>query len=137
MCYKIDTGYPSKMKGKSAPTLLYSILSLLVFLPYFLCLASSILSLHAFLLYFLCLPFFYISTCFPSIFSPLAFFSYYISHFYTLGGCIGKVVASYAEAEAAPIYARGVQGVLPMRVGDATSQLDLPSLTALSVVGCG
>ena len=25
------------------------------------------------------------------------------------------------------------QGVLPMRVGDATSQLDLPSLTPLSV----
>ena len=34
-------------------------------------------------------------------------------------------------------YARGVQGVLPMRVGGATSQLDLPSLTPLSVAGCG
>ena len=31
----------------------------------------------------------------------------------------------------------GAQGVLPMRVGGATSQLDLPSLTPLSVAGCG
>ena len=34
-------------------------------------------------------------------------------------------------------YARGAKGVLPMRVGGATSQLDLPSLTPLSVAGCG
>ena len=34
-------------------------------------------------------------------------------------------------------YTRGAQGVLPMRVGDATNQLDLPSLTPLSVVGYG
>ena len=34
-------------------------------------------------------------------------------------------------------YARGAQGVLPMRVGGAASQLDLPSLTPLSVTGCG
>ena len=34
-------------------------------------------------------------------------------------------------------YARGAQGVLPMRVGGATSELDLPSLTPLSVAGCG
>ena len=34
-------------------------------------------------------------------------------------------------------YARGAQGVLPMRVGGATSQLDLSSLTTLSVAGCG
>ena len=34
-------------------------------------------------------------------------------------------------------YARGAQGALTMRVGGATSQLDLPSLTALSVTGCG
>ena len=34
-------------------------------------------------------------------------------------------------------FARGAQGVLPMRVGGATSQLDLPSLTPLSVAGCG
>ena len=35
------------------------------------------------------------------------------------------------------LYARGAHGVLPMRVGGATSQLDLPSLTPLSVTGCG
>ena len=35
------------------------------------------------------------------------------------------------------IYARGAQGVLPMRVGGATSQLDLQSLTPLSVDCCG
>ena len=34
-------------------------------------------------------------------------------------------------------HARGAQGLLPMRVGGATSQLDLPSLTTLSVAGCG
>ena len=34
-------------------------------------------------------------------------------------------------------YARGSQGVLPMRVGGATSQLYLPSLTPLYVAGCG
>ena len=33
-------------------------------------------------------------------------------------------------------YARGAQGVLPMRVGGATRKLDLPSLTTLSVAGC-
>ena len=35
-------------------------------------------------------------------------------------------------------YARGAQGVLPMRVGGATSQLDLFSLTPLGVhkLGC-
>ena len=34
-------------------------------------------------------------------------------------------------------YARGAQGVLPMRAGEATSQLDLSSLMSLSVAGCG
>ena len=34
-------------------------------------------------------------------------------------------------------YKSGAQGVLPMRVGGATSQLDLPSLTPLSVADCG
>ena len=34
-------------------------------------------------------------------------------------------------------YARSAQVVLPMRVGGATSQLDLPSLTSLSLAGCG
>ena len=65
-------------------------------------------------------------------------------HFYTLSGRIGKVVASHdAVARSIPLkctdlyYARGAQGVLPMRVGGATSQLDLPSLTPLSVAGCG
>ena len=61
-----------------------------------------------------------------------------------LSGRIGKVVASHAAvARSIPLrctdlyYARGAQGVLPMRVGCATSQLDLPSLTPLSVAGCG
>ena len=63
---------------------------------------------------------------------------------YTLSGRIGKVVASHAAvarsnpAECTDLYyARGAQGVLPMRVGGATSQLDVPSLTPLSVAGCG
>ena len=34
-------------------------------------------------------------------------------------------------------YARGAHGVLPMKVGGAGSQLDLPSLIPLSVAGCG
>ena len=63
---------------------------------------------------------------------------------HTLSGRIGKVVASHAAvARSIPMrctdlyYARGAQGVLPMRVGGATSQLDLPSLTPLSVADCG
>ena len=59
----------------------------------------------------------------------------------TLSGGIGKMVASHAAvARSSPAevctdlyYASGAQGVLPMRVGDATSQLDLPSLV---VVDC-
>ena len=61
--------------------------------------------------------------------------SWYI---YTLSGSIGKVVASHAAvARSIPLrctdlyYARGAQGVRPMRVGSATSQLDLPSLDAI------
>ena len=64
-----------------------------------------------------------------------------------LGGRIGKVVASHAEGCKIEsqlwlgctdlYYARGTQGLLPMWVGGATSQLDLPSLTPLSVAGCG
>ena len=61
-----------------------------------------------------------------------------------LSGRIGKVVAQHAAvARSSPAectdlyYARGAQGVLPTRVGDATSQLDLPSLTPLSVADCG
>ena len=66
-------------------------------------------------------------------------------HSHTLNGRIGKVVASHAAV--APFdsrlgctdlyYARGAQGVLPMMVGGATSQLDLPSLTRLRVAGFG
>ena len=57
---------------------------------------------------------------------------------------IGKVVASHAAvARSSPAectdlyYARDAQGVLFMRVGGATSQLDLQSLTPLFVAGCG
>ena len=56
---------------------------------------------------------------------------------------IGKVVASHAAvARSSPAevctdlyYSKCAQGV-PMRAGGATSQLDLPSLTPLSVAGC-
>ena len=64
-----------------------------------------------------------------------------------LSGRLGKVVASQAEGckiESRPwlsctdlYYVRGAQGVLPMKVGGATSQLDLPSLMPLSVADCG
>ena len=60
-----------------------------------------------------------------------------------MSGRIGKVVASHAEGSIPcrgctdKYRARGTQGVLPMRVGGATSQLDLPSLTPLHVAGCG
>ena len=64
--------------------------------------------------------------------------------YYTLSGLIGMVVASHAAvARSSPAectdlyYAPGAQGVLPMRVGGATSKLDLPSLTPLSVACCG
>ena len=47
-------------------------------------------------------------------------------------------VARSSPAECTDLYyARGAQGVLPMRVGGAISQLDLPSLTPLSIAGCG
>ena len=74
--------------------------------------------------------------------SELSYLVQVTSH--TLSGRIGKVVASHAAvARSIPLgctdlyYARGAQGVLPMRVGGATSQLDLPSLTPLSVTDCG
>ena len=67
-----------------------------------------------------------------------------ISDNVTLSGRIGKVVASNAAvARSSPAectdlyYARGAQGGTPMRVGGATSQLDLLSLTPLSIAGCG
>ena len=60
---------------------------------------------------------------------------------HTLSGRIGKVVASHAAvARSSPTdlyHARGAQGVLPLRVGGATSQLDLPSLMPFSVADCG
>ena len=64
---------------------------------------------------------------------------------YTLSGRIGRwlprmlKVAGLIPARGCTdlYYALGAQGVLPMRVGGATSQLDLPSLTPLSVTGCG
>ena len=68
-------------------------------------------------------------------------------YYYTLSGRIGKVVASNAvgcKVESRLwlsctdlYYTRGAQALLPMRVGGATSQLDLPSLTKLSVAGYG
>ena len=64
-----------------------------------------------------------------------------------LSGRIGKVVGSHAEGCKIEsrmwlsctdlYYAWGAQGVLPMRVGCATSRLDLQYLTPLSVAGCG
>ena len=66
----------------------------------------------------------------------------HVNYIYTLSGRIGKVVASHAAvARSIPLRctdlycARGAQGVLPMRVGGATSQLDQPSLTPMSVAG--
>ena len=65
----------------------------------------------------------------------------------TLSDRIGKVVASHDDgckiesrlwlSSTDLYYARGAQGVLPIRVGGATSQLDLPSLTPLSVASGG
>ena len=62
----------------------------------------------------------------------------------SLSGRIGKLVVLCLRfqgrfpVEAAPIYTvhEGAQGLLPMRVWGATSQLDLPSLTPLSVASC-
>ena len=66
---------------------------------------------------------------------------------HTLSGSIGKVIASHAEGwkivsdlwlSFTDLYhARGAPGALPMRVGGATSQLDLLSLTPLSAAGYG
>ena len=61
-----------------------------------------------------------------------------------MSGRIGKVVASHAvvarsiPAEVALIYTmhEALRGNA-MRVGGATSDLDLPSLTPFSVAGCG
>ena len=49
-----------------------------------------------------------------------------------------KVAGSTPSRGCTDLYcARGAQGVLPMRVGGATRELDLPSLTTLFVAGCG
>ena len=62
-----------------------------------------------------------------------------------MSGRIGKVVASHAAvarsspAEVALIYTMHValRGYWTMRVGGATTELDLPYLTPLSVADCG
>ena len=67
---------------------------------------------------------------------------------HTLSGSTGKVVASHvkfsgsspglAERDLYVLCTRGAQGVLPCEGRVVTaSQLDLPSLTPLSVAGCG
>ena len=57
------------------------------------------------------------------------------------GGCLACwscKIYSRLSWDCTDLYcARGAQGVLPIRVGGATSQLDLPYLTPLSVAGCG
>ena len=65
----------------------------------------------------------------------------------TLSGRISKVVASHAEGckiESRQwlngtdlYYARGAQGVLPMRVGGCDQSIGSTPLTPLSVGGCG
>ena len=68
----------------------------------------------------------------------------YTQYVYTLsgrieGGCLARCGCTFESRCGCTdlYYARGAQVVLPMRVGGATSQLDLPSLTPLSVAGCG
>ena len=67
---------------------------------------------------------------------------------YTMSGSTGKVVASHArisrsspgltERDLSVLCASGAQGALPCEGrGVTASQLDLPSLTPLSVAGCG
>ena len=48
-----------------------------------------------------------------------------------------KVAVSIAVGCIDLYYARDAQGVLPMRVEGATSQLDLPFPTPWSIAGCG
>ena len=66
--------------------------------------------------------------------------------FHVTNVCV-VVVASHAEGwkiqsqlwlSCTDLYfAQGTRGVLLLRVGGATRQLDLPCLTPLSVAGCG
>ena len=54
------------------------------------------------------------------------------------GGCLACCGCTFDSRWGTGIYyARSAQGALPMRVGGATTQLDPPSLTPLSVAGCG
>ena len=60
------------------------------------------------------------------------------------GGCLaswrlqGCKIESRLSLSCADLYcSRGAQGVLPMRVGGAMRQLDLPPQTPLPVAGCG
>ena len=90
--------------------------------------------------------------CEPNLFFHFVFHYFHIlfipsAYAATLSSRIGKVVASHAEGCKIEsqlwlsctdlYYARGAQGVLPIRVGGVTSQLDLRSLTPVSVAGCG
>ena len=67
--------------------------------------------------------------------------SYFITRIYPdrQGGCLVCCGCTFDSRWGCTdlYYARGAHGVLPMRVGGATSQLDQPSLTPLSVAGCG
>ena len=65
-------------------------------------------------------------------------------NFYTLSGSIGKVVASHAEVARLQDRIPAVDELwmtylyyARKRSGGGTSQLDLPSLTPLSVAYCG
>ena len=55
------------------------------------------------------------------------------------GGCLACYGCTFESRRGCTdlYYARGAKGVLPIRVGGATNQLDIPSLTPLSVAGCG
>ena len=55
------------------------------------------------------------------------------------GGCLACCGCTFESRWGCTFlyYARGAQGVLPMRLGGATSELDLPPMTPLSVAGCG
>ena len=54
------------------------------------------------------------------------------------GGCLACCGCTFESRwGCTDFYNASGEGVLPIRVGGATSQLDLPSLTLLSVAGCG
>ena len=82
-----------------------------------------------------------------------SYYCYYIIIFYTLSGRTGSALVWHSEVagsrltqcnkscdlqHALQCAIRGAQGVLPcVECWGATSQLDLPSLTPLTVAGCG